>query len=192
MEEMVECDKQYSLPTANEQAPSEHVSITSNINKHKLYDNWTLWAHLPHDIDWSLSSYKKIMTFGTIEDTLALYQHLPNQMIKNCMLFLMRKGVHPTWEDKRNRNGGSFSYKISNKDVIPTWKQLSYTLVGETLSTNKTLMKDITGITISPKKNFCIIKIWVSNCKSQNPSHISTIAGISSHGCIFKRHQPKY
>ena len=34
-----------------------------------------------------------------------------------------------------------------------------YGLIGENLSSNKKLQKNINGITISPKKNFCIIKI---------------------------------
>ena len=27
---------------------------------HSLIDNWVLWAHLPHNTDWSLKSYIKI------------------------------------------------------------------------------------------------------------------------------------
>ncbi len=27
---------------------------------HALYDKWVLWAHLPHDTDWTLKSYKKL------------------------------------------------------------------------------------------------------------------------------------
>ena len=45
-----------------------------NTVQHKLYDNWTLWAHLPHDTDWSVSSYKKIITLETIEDSLMLFE----------------------------------------------------------------------------------------------------------------------
>ena len=80
---------------------------------HNLYDNWTLWAHLPHDTDWTVKSYKKIMTINSVEAALALTETLPEKMIKNCMLFLMRDGIQPTWEDERNRKGGCFSYKIS-------------------------------------------------------------------------------
>ena len=25
---------------------------------HILFDKWVLWAHLPHDTDWSIKSYK--------------------------------------------------------------------------------------------------------------------------------------
>ena len=172
-------------------------SVTSmesgtEVTEHKLYDNWTLWAHLPHDTDWTFKSYKPIMTFNSVESALVLNETLPDKMIKNCMLFLMRKGIEPTWEDKKNRSGGCFSYKIANKMVTTTWKKLSYILVGETLTKDEKLRPYINGITISPKKNFCIIKIWLENCNYQNPEKIEEIQGIISHGCLFKKHLPEY
>ena len=114
---------------------------------HKLYDKWTLWAHLPHDTDWSVASYKKVDTFDSVEAIITLLETIPEKMIKNCMLFIMREGISPTWEDPKNKDGGCFSYKINNKSVISAWKNLSYTLVGETLSSNPTLQKQINGIT---------------------------------------------
>ena len=30
-----------------------------------LFDKWVLWAHLPHDTDWSIKSYKPIMEIIT-------------------------------------------------------------------------------------------------------------------------------
>ena len=138
-------------------------SMVENVTTfNKLKDSWTLWAHLPHDTEWNLNSYKKIMTFNTVEEALTLYETLPDKMIKNCMLFLMRKGITPIWEDEKNRNGGCFSYKIPNRLIVNTWKQSSYTLLGETFTNDVNLRKDINGITISPKKNFCIIKIWIA------------------------------
>ena len=82
-----------------------------------LFDKWVLWAHLPHDTDWSLKSYKNIMEVGCVEDIIRLYNSIPEVLVKNCMLFLMRKGISPTWEDKQNRAGGCFSYKI-NKNIF--------------------------------------------------------------------------
>jgi len=163
------------------------MNENENDNICKLNDEWTLWAHLPHDIDWKLTSYKKIYTFSGVPEILALYQYLPDIMIKNCMLFLMRKNIKPIWEDPKNKNGGCFSYKINNKGIISCWKNLSYLLVGETLS-DINVSKYINGITISPKKNFCIIKIWLSNCDHQNPEIIKELEGITKHGCLFKKH----
>jgi len=160
---------------------------------HKLSDNWCLWAHLPHDTDWSIKSYKKIYTMTCVEETIAATETLPDILVKNCMLFLMREGIQPIWEDPKNRSGGCFSYKVSNKNVYETWKELSYMLVGNTISKQNSFVVNVTGITISPKKNFCIIKIWMSTCANQNPEIITNeIAGISSQGCLFKKHAPEY
>ena len=152
----------------------------------KLTDNWTLWAHLPHDTDWSVKSYKKILTFNTVEEAIALYETIPALMVKNCMLFLMREGINPMWEDPKNKDGGCFSYKIKNNQVTNVWKHISYMLVGDTLSTNA--KSQINGVTVSPKKNFCVLKIWMETCEEQNPKVIDPNSGVVSNGCLFKRH----
>ena len=98
-----------------------------------LNDKWVLYAHLPHDTDWTIDSYKKISTISTVEQIIALSESLPEKMIVNCMLFLMRSHIKPMWEDANNRSGGCFSYKINNKDVAKIWRKLSYVLVGKHL-----------------------------------------------------------
>ena len=40
--------------------PQVEVKSTMDEEHHKLNTKWVLWAHLPHDTDWSLKSYKKI------------------------------------------------------------------------------------------------------------------------------------
>tara|TARA_Y100000389_G_C17445836_1_gene511536 strand:+ start:1699 stop:2229 length:531 start_codon:yes stop_codon:yes gene_type:complete len=170
----------------------QKMSTQEEPANYKLYDKWTLWAHLPHDTDWTVNSYKNIFTFNSVEEIIALCETLPEKMVKNCMLFLMRDGIKPIWEDEKNREGGCFSYKVNNKIVQDTWKKLSYNLVGESLTQDKNLLSCINGITISPKKNFCIIKIWISNCKYQSASVIKEVGGIVSHGSLFKKHLPEY
>tara|TARA_X000000368_G_scaffold90304_1_gene68950 strand:+ start:1329 stop:1856 length:528 start_codon:yes stop_codon:yes gene_type:complete len=164
----------------------------NEISYHKLHSQWTLWAHLPHDTDWTLKSYKNIMTFSTIEDMHSLINYIPEKMIKNCMLFIMRYNVKPTWEDPINRNGGCFSYKIFNKNVAEIWKLLCYAVTGESISNNQSFINSVVGITISPKKNFCIIKLWMSNCNNQDSSKIINLDCLNSYNCIFKKHTPEY
>ena len=169
-----------------------NFETSSDNSYHDLNCEWTYWAHLPHDTDWSLKSYKKISDVKSVEKMITLSNTIPDIMTVNCMLFIMRKNINPTWEDKHNKNGGCFSYKISNKLVPEIWKKVSYALVGETLSTDKTFLNNINGITISPKKNFCILKIWLSNCNHQDPTLISNIKGLENRGCLFKRHITKH
>jgi hypothetical protein len=169
------------------------ILATKTEEHHNLSETWCLWAHLPHDTDWSLKSYKNIYTLNTVEETIAVMESLPETLVKNCMLFLMRTGIKPTWEDPRNRDGGCFSYKVSNKHVYNVWKELSYVLVGNTVSANNDFVANVSGITISPKKNFCIIKIWMASCGYQNPAIITNeIMNLPSSGSIFKKHTPEY
>ena len=157
-------------------------------NLHYLKNKWTLWAHLSNESDWGLNSYKNITTFDSVESILTLYENLPENIIKYCMLFIMKEGISPVWEDEQNRNGGCFSYKINNKFVTQIWKDLSYSLMGETLTENVSFNNNINGITISPKKSFCIIKIWISNCDNTDPNIIKNIDGLITSECFFKKH----
>lgn len=173
----------------------QHTMATDTKSQefHRLNDRWTMWAHLPHDTDWGITSYKKIYTITTVEGAIAISETIPEVLVKNCMLFLMREGIKPIWEDPKNRQGGCFSYKISNKNVFEVWKDLTYVLMGNSISNQHSFVANVTGITISPKKNFCIIKIWMSNCANQNPAIVTTdVKGLASQGCLFKRHVPEY
>lgn len=184
----------YSFENPKFLKTNQDISTNSQDLKsdHLLNDEWCLWAHLPHDTDWSLNSYKNIYTFSTLEEAISLYNHIPSKMVRNCMLFLMRKGITPLWEDPKNRDGGCFSYKLINKIVPECWKKISFCLIGESLSNIKNLQKGINGITISPKKNFCILKIWTNNCDFKNCEELQTPSEIDKNGCIFKQHAPEY
>ena len=161
-------------------------------NFHSLSDKWVFWAHLPHDTDWTMKSYIKIVELNTLEEMIALYKCLPEKMIKNCMLFFMRKNIKPIWEDPKNKEGGCFSFKVNNKKVAQIWKQMSFVLAGNTLANDLKFAKNINGITISPKKSFCIMKLWVSNTNVQHTRKLTLVKGLNQNGCIFKKHKPEY
>ena len=158
-----------------------------------LNDKWDLYYHLPHDKQWDLNSYKPILkNFNTLHDLIALNENIPEEIIKNCMLFVMKSGITPMWEDEKNRDGGCFSFKVSNRFVYDVWKNLFYSLCGKTLCENSKLNNNINGITISPKKNFCIVKVWLANCDLQDPNVLISIPNLSKQGCLFKRHAPEF
>ena len=96
------------------------------------------------------------------------------------------------WEDPKNLKGGCFSFKVPNKNIKNVWKNISYMLTGNTLSNNKKLVESINGITISPKKSFCILKIWMENINFQSVSELNKVPELSFTGCIFKKHKPDF
>lgn len=159
---------------------------------HPLNGKWDLYYHLPNDSSWNLSSYKIIMKdISSVEDVVSLNKSIHESIIKNTMLFVMKSGITPMWEDEKNRNGGCFSFKVLNKQVNSIWKQLFCALCGETLCVDKKHNEFINGITISPKKHFCIIKVWLSTLELQDPDCLITIPDLHKQGCIFKKHEPE-
>ena len=89
----------------------------------------------------------------TVEDVVSITNAIPEKMVKNCMLFLMRKNINPVWEDPLNCNGGCFSFKVLNKNVLKVWKELSYTITGETLSNKKEFMENTFDSNVTRSEN---------------------------------------
>ncbi len=77
----------------------------------------------------------------------------------------MKEGVEPLWEHERNRYGGTCSFRT---DIVLGMKVfenicarlLSNNLLNESITSDH---NDLTGISLSPKNNWLIIKIWNSN-----------------------------
>ncbi len=135
-----------------------------NINNDKidkphypLYTRWNLYFHHIKDSNWSIDSYKLLYTFDSVANFWRLYNGFPEHSLG--FFFLMREGVNPTWEDKQNINGGTFSFKICKKDIDKAWTELSMAVIGESIFKESEI---ITGISLHPKYNCYIVKIWIS------------------------------
>lgn len=176
-----------------EQATMQEIEKSNTLNQYALESKWNVYYHLPQCKSWDLSSYKIIMKhIDNARNVIALNETIHPNIIKYCMLFAMREGITPMWEDPKNRNGGSFSFKVLNKLVVDVWKSLFYALCGETIFIDSKYSRLVNGITVSPKKNFCIVKIWMSDCSLQDPEMLVDIPNLSKQGCLFKKHEPEF
>ena len=72
----------------------------------------------------------------------------------------MRKDIFPTWEDPDNRDGCSASFKVPLKDIKNIWFKLIIDIISENIHKDSSKYHLINGISIAPKKEFNIIKIW--------------------------------
>jgi hypothetical protein len=82
------------------------------------------------------------------------------KMIQNCMFFMMRDDIEPSWKHPANENGGYWSFLVHKPYVVNIWCKLSKYLVTEKIL-NENNEIQVNGIATSPKKNYCIVKIWV-------------------------------
>ncbi len=165
----------------------------------KLNNKWTLWNH-DQSNNWDITSYKKLFSFNTLDSAITFNENIHPNIIKKSMIFLMKDDIQPIWEDKLNINGGCFSYKINEEIVVNIWKKLVYYLIGMTISNNENILNNINGISISPKKNFAIIKIWIADINNFDEKmyndfinnvdifNIDKLCNIEPQICIFKKY----
>ena len=162
-----------------------------------LNNNWTCWIHYQNDNIWTLDRYQSITTLSNLKDAVLFIENLDENIIKKSMLFFMKDSILPLWESEDNINGGCFSYKINNINIVNIFKILLYKILGNTLTSDENILNNINGISISPKKNFCIIKIWMRNknivvnydySSNKDPFAIHTIFNIEEQLCVFKEH----
>ena len=155
-----------------------------------LNNTWVIWYH-DNNKDWTIKGYKKIYEIKTIEDFWEVYLRLNNPLLLKGQFFLMKNNIEPIWENKDNINGGCWSYKINKSDTLISWLYLSIYLCGEILTKEHEHMDIINGISISPKKNFCIIKIWNNNNKIIDNILINKINNINLSMCLYKSNKDR-
>ena len=154
-----------------------------------MNDNWLLYFHDPFNQDWSKESYKVLHKIDTIQNYWKITS-LIEKKLEIGMFFLMREFVFPLWDDDNNKDGGALSMKILKSDSYKFWEDISIKLVSETLlrENNIELSDEITGISASPKKSFCIIKIWLKSEKLANPALFNLLPNINGK-VIYNKHK---
>tara|TARA_B100001142_G_C14291801_1_gene639282 strand:+ start:1148 stop:1615 length:468 start_codon:yes stop_codon:yes gene_type:complete len=127
-----------------------------------LNDIWSFYFHDPYNIDWNINSFKFICNISNIDDFIKIYLTYKDIIFKG-MFFIMREHIQPIWEDENNIKGGCFSLKIYKENIQEKLFELSALLLGENLGKTDDISNNINGISISPKKNYYIIRIWIKD-----------------------------
>ncbi len=157
-----------------------------NIQDNYLNDVWCLYFHDPYDMNWENSSYKFITTISSIDDFIQVFKSF-NDLWSRGMFFIMREHITPRWEDDNNKNGGCFSYKINKDELIDKLFDIISLVIGETLGINDLISHNINGISICPKKNYHIVRIWIkSNINLNKDNYNFNIPSYST--IMYKSH----
>lgn len=124
---------------------------------------WTVYFHEPEDPSWTADSYKNIAVCSTVEGLSVILKELGPEKITGGLLRIMRGSYSPLWENKANIHGGSYCLKILGTVAIDVFKRyLTAAILGLCAADPD---NQIVGVTISPKTNTCIIKIWNLDAK---------------------------
>ena len=159
-----------SFADAISSASASASSSTPSISEHKIPTGpWTVYFHEPEDTSWTSESYKKLQTIQSWESLGSLFRELGPHKINNGLLRIMRSDSSPLWEDKANIRGGSYCLKVTRRNSIEVFYRYVAAAALGICSVNPG--NEIVGVTISPKKGFCIIKIWNINSRNFHSPH---------------------
>lgn len=145
------------------QNPIDYLNkVENNANsdmgdKLMLPNKYVLWCHDILNKDWSIKGYIKLCCISTISDFWRLINNLDKIGYRSNNFFLMKEDTEPIWEHINNRNGGICSFRTDIDLALNVYEDLCINMVRGELIDN---MEDINGISISPKNNWAIIKIW--------------------------------
>jgi hypothetical protein len=138
---------------------------------HYLQDTWTLYFHEPSNADWTMASYVRLEQLSSVEGFWQVHEGV-RPYLSRGMFFLMREHVFPCWDDPSNIDGGCISIKVLKEDLETFWEEAVSGLLGERLvryapggsASNgaSEAWSAVNGISTSPKRFFCICKIWLA------------------------------
>ena len=150
--------------------------------------SWTAYFHEPEDKSWAADSYKHLQTLTTWESMGALLRELGTHKTTNGLLRVMRGDTSPLWENKVNIRGGSYCLKVSRRNSVEVFQR--YLAAAALNVAAKDPANEIVGVTISPKRGFCIIKIWNLNCKAfGSPSDLQLLHDeVKTDEIIYRAH----
>ena len=151
-------------------------------------DKWDVWFHSITDNNWGKTSYKKLMTVNNLFDYKYLEENFQQDHYQNGMFFYMKDGIFPNWEDPDNRLGGCLSFKVYSKDIIEEWNNLLLRCITNNILEGNE--NEINGISISPKKEFNIIKIWSRNDGFDYKKHFTEFGEyFQLEKSLYKKHE---
>ena len=122
---------------------------------------WIIWAHDKKDTDFTSQSYKKAWTINSLEKFWIFFNNMKE--FRTHQLYFMRDNIPPKFECPENQYGGCLSYKIvHHHDVWQTFCDVTLLALCNKM-VNIEHCDEITGITLNPKHQGAILKIWFRN-----------------------------
>ena len=164
--------------------PNEELTIHSSIPT----GSWTLYFHSPEETKWTVQSFINLGSMKTWGQFWSLMEVLQTETLSDGMLFMMRDPSPPLWESHHHIRGGCYSFRCQKKESHDIFiNHMISCMLGNVVNDPE---NKISGISISPKKGFNIIKIWNTHAQRfKEPSDIcNTISsGVNTNDILYTR-----
>ena len=154
------------------------------MDQYNTNNNWSLWYHSINDTSWEKSSYTPMVDINNFFDYKFIIDNFKQNHYQNGMFFCMKEDIFPNWEDPNNRMGGCLSFKVYSKNIVNEWNILLLKCI------TGSIMKIKNNISISPKKEFNIVKIWfVDNNEGYKDNFIEYGNDFNLETSVYKKHE---
>lgn len=143
-----------------------------------LNETYKVYFHCPNSNDWTIKSYKCLGTIYTTDDFWMFHTAIKEYLHKG-MFFIMKCESFPIWDDESNKDGGVLCIKILKSQLYEYWEDLCIKTLGETLlkEEHREYFDEINGISVSPKRTFVIVKVWLRSDRFNDPKYFNIPEG---------------
>ncbi|KAL6855755.1 translation initiation factor eIF4e [Trichoderma novae-zelandiae] len=107
-----------------------------------------------------------------IESVQDFWRYNNNTPVENIKmresLYLFKSGFRPVWEDRRNINGGSWTFRVPKAIGPDFWTRIQLLAIGEKLQSVIDEADQICGVGLSVRFNSHLITVWHRDSSKQN------------------------
>ncbi|UKZ70142.1 uncharacterized protein TrAtP1_011140 [Trichoderma atroviride] len=83
-------------------------------------------------------------------------------------IYLFKSGFRPIWEDRRNINGGSWTFRVPKAIGPDFWTRIQLLAIGEKLQSVIDEADQICGVGLSVRFNSHLVTVWHRDSSKQN------------------------
>ncbi|KAM6487128.1 translation initiation factor eIF 4e-like domain-containing protein [Trichoderma sp. SZMC 28011] len=107
-----------------------------------------------------------------IESVQDFWRYNNNTPVENIKMresiYLFKSGFKPIWEDRRNINGGSWTFRVPKAIGPDFWTRIQLLAIGEKLQSVIDDADQICGVGLSVRFNSHLITVWHRDSSKQN------------------------
>ncbi|KAL8712148.1 MAG: hypothetical protein Q9220_003582 [cf. Caloplaca sp. 1 TL-2023] len=181
-------------PAAATERSNLRLNMLRKIRPPPFRHAWTFYhekSQLPESASYEDRLTVMLENIITIKTFWELMNQFPLQNLKmKDSIHFFKRGVRPVWEDKRNIQGGSWTFRVGKSTSGDFWNEVLLLAVGEQfdgavqkgkssmrtgvrqmkkhlLITSMTIGDDICGLSLSRRFNSDLITVWNRRCDNQ-------------------------
>ncbi|POS83751.1 hypothetical protein EPUL_005185, partial [Erysiphe pulchra] len=104
----------------------------------------------------------------SVQDFWRYNNNTPVEQIKmRESIYLFKQGFQPIWEDRRNVNGGSWTFRVQKSNGPDFWTRVQLMAIGEKLQSCLEPGDQLCGVGLSVRFNSHLISIWHRDASKQ-------------------------